>query len=142
MDILPNGLAIVASVPVFSVLIFSVGQFSLVQNPQNPDPPTCFMVLGSVFVEHQMFPLRSRVHYICSKRLHGMSLERWNTTKIISNIWQFFHVYWIGDWKKGKKLKSHDGFFRAVLCWPVFVCPGKAIMKFQFLAYLWNPCIK
>ena len=108
---IPNGLAIVAFVAVFSVLISVVGQCSLVQKPQDPAPPTCFIVLGSVFVEHQTFPLRSRVHYICSKRLHGMSLERWNTTKIISNIWQFFHVYWIGDWKKGKKLKSHDGFF-------------------------------
>ena len=75
MDILPNGLAIGASVPVFSVLISSVGQFSLVQNPQNPDPPTCFRVLGSVFVEHHIFPLGSRVHYICSKRLHGRFLE-------------------------------------------------------------------
>ena len=84
--LIPNELAIVASVPVFSVLNSSVGQFSFVQNPQNPDPPTCFMVLGSVFVEHHIFPFGSRVHYICSKRLHGMFVEWWNTTKILSMI--------------------------------------------------------
>ena len=97
MDILPNGLAIVASVPVFSVLISSVGQFSLVQNPQNPDPPTCFRVLGSVFVEHHIFPLRSKVKYICSKRLYGRFIECWDTNLFPAFV---FHVYLIRGLQK------------------------------------------
>ena len=87
--------------------------------------------------------------------IQGMFLEWWNTTKSLSNIWQYFSCLLDeGIPKIWKKLTSHGAFLkadqgRAKMCcqmgWigcAILQVAQKAIVRIQFLAYFWNPLIK
>ena len=106
-------------------------------------------------LEYHWVLLKPHVNFFLSSTSHSWFLEHWNSKKSVCNIWQRFPCLLDeGIPKICKKLNSHDGFLSYLLnstansahlaahfC-PALVCPQKAIVIIQFLAYFWNLLIK